>query len=54
MPPEGAKWVKNPQNRKKTKKAPMAPGKKIIKNQQSKKTGNPERLLFGRGPSITG
>ena len=34
MPPEGAKWVKNPQNRKKQKKAPMAPGKKILKNQQ--------------------
>jgi hypothetical protein len=32
----------------------MAPGKKILKNPKKIKTGNPGRLLFGRGSSITG
>ena len=49
MPPTPLQVGRKPP---KPKKTPMAPGKKILKNQRSKKTGNPERHLFGRGSSI--
>ena len=54
MSPEGAKWVKNPQNRKNTRKKHLwLAGKKILKNQQKIKTGNPGKgFCLPRGPSI--
>ena len=56
MPPEGAKWVKNPQNRKKPEKKHLwLPAKKFSKINEAKKLGIPrgfcseeDHLLLGR------